>query len=331
MSTASTHCHSSFRRPDPTALLPSQNRREVPLGLMSWGSNSYPYAPDGSPNSLRGSGRGGGDLESGLDNSVLGGSFRFNETGLMVQDGYDAGYNGLYLMDCLAQIELAKIIGRITAIPVLQSRFDEVNAQLPKLWNEEAGYFQNVHSEPGMRPVDQMAPTNFYPLLVGPEKGPTEQQVAKTVRMHLTNRSRFGVWPSGVAPQEHPMPPREVRALVQWYSEECGGPHYGCPGSPHQLCCRLDCNAQSNRVPGSYIQRLHAKIRFEGLGLPSIPADQSQPLNASTLVALIGTLQRLNARLRALCLFTQTQHHCAPPDERFVVASDCKRCYLMCT
>lgn len=71
-----------------------ENRREVPLGLMSWGSNSYPYAPDGSPNSLRGSGRGGGDLESGLDNSVLGGSFRFNETGLMVQDGYDAGYSG---------------------------------------------------------------------------------------------------------------------------------------------------------------------------------------------------------------------------------------------
>jgi hypothetical protein len=72
-----------------------ENRREVPLGLMSWGSNSYPYAPDGSPNSLRGSGRGGGDLESGLDNSVLGGAFRFNETGLMVQDGYDAGYTGM--------------------------------------------------------------------------------------------------------------------------------------------------------------------------------------------------------------------------------------------
>ena len=76
---------------------------EVPLGLMSWGSNPYPYAPDGSPAAVRGSGRGGGDLESGLDNSVLGGAFRFNETGREVQDGYDAGYTGLYLMDCLAQ------------------------------------------------------------------------------------------------------------------------------------------------------------------------------------------------------------------------------------
>lgn len=195
-------------------------------------------------------------------------------------------------MDCLAQIELAKIIGRTTAAAVLQSRFDEVNAQLPKLWNEEAGYFQNVHSEPGMRPVEQMAPTNFYPLLVGPEKGPTEAQVAKTVRMHLTNRSRFGVWPSAVAPTEHPMPPREVRALVQWYSEKCGQPHSGCPGSPHQLCCKLDCNAQGNPVSGGYIQRLHSKIRFEGLGLPSIPADQSEP--ASALLPLIGAWQRFD-------------------------------------
>jgi hypothetical protein len=29
--------------------------------------------------------------------------------------------------------------------------------------------------------------------------------------MHLTNNSRFGVWPSGTPPVEHPMPPKEVR------------------------------------------------------------------------------------------------------------------------
>ena len=51
-----------------------------------------------------------------------------------VQDGYDAGYTGMFLMDCLAQIELAKMIGRAAATVVLQSRFDQVNSQLPKLW-----------------------------------------------------------------------------------------------------------------------------------------------------------------------------------------------------
>jgi hypothetical protein len=76
----------------------------------------------------------------------------------------------------MTQIELAKIVGgarSAAAIKVLQARFDAVNKQLPTLWSEEAGYFQNVRANPGEppRPVDQMAPTNFYPLLVGPENG----------------------------------------------------------------------------------------------------------------------------------------------------------------
>ena len=76
----------------------------------------------------------------------------------------------------MTQIELAKIVGgarSAAAIKVLQARFDAVNKHLPTLWSEEAGYFQNVRANPGEppRPVDQMAPTNFYPLLVGPENG----------------------------------------------------------------------------------------------------------------------------------------------------------------
>ena len=34
-------------------------RREAPLGLLSWGSNPYPYAPDGTGTSDRGTGGGG--------------------------------------------------------------------------------------------------------------------------------------------------------------------------------------------------------------------------------------------------------------------------------
>ena len=46
-------------------------RREAPLGLLSWGSNPYPYAPDGSDSALRGTGGGGANLESGLDNGPV--------------------------------------------------------------------------------------------------------------------------------------------------------------------------------------------------------------------------------------------------------------------
>jgi hypothetical protein len=142
-------------------------RREAPLGLLSWGSNPYPYAPDGS-SSTKGTGNSGANLESGLDNGPVLSEAPFNQSGLDLQDEYDvgewaafsahalqlikppfvpisshAGYTGMYLMDCLAQIELAKMIGRSDAASVLQSRFDEVNkAMLGSLWNETAGYFQ---------------------------------------------------------------------------------------------------------------------------------------------------------------------------------------------
>ena len=64
------------------------HRREAPLGLMAWGSDPYPYAPDGSASAQTGNGGGGASLESGLDNSVLGGGVPFNRTGRYVQDVY---------------------------------------------------------------------------------------------------------------------------------------------------------------------------------------------------------------------------------------------------
>ena len=51
----------------------------------------------------------------------------------------------MYLMDCKAQIALAKMIGRDDAAATLQARFDTVNkAMLKTLWNESAGYFQVI-------------------------------------------------------------------------------------------------------------------------------------------------------------------------------------------
>ena len=90
-------------------------------------------------------------------------------------------------MDCKAQIALAKMIGRDNAATTLQSRFDTVNkAVLANLWNSSAGCFQNRLSK-DLSPVARMAPTNFYPMLAGPEAGPSADQVKATITRHLVS------------------------------------------------------------------------------------------------------------------------------------------------
>ena len=91
------------------------NRREGPLGLLSWGSDPYRYAPDGVA-SDGGTGDNGANLESGLDNGPVMEGVPFNKTGQYVQDEYDVGLTAMYLMDCQALISLAKSLGREEAV-----------------------------------------------------------------------------------------------------------------------------------------------------------------------------------------------------------------------
>lgn len=247
-------------------------RREMPLGMLSWGSDPYPYAPDGTKEADTGGGRGAATLESGLDNGPMYG-VPFNQTGLDVQDEYDAGYTGMFLMDCQAQMALAKLIGRDSAIPVLQERFDVVNkAMHAHLWSDEEGYYMNKLSNAALTPIEKMAPTSFYPLLVGPENGPSEGQAATMVERHLTNNSRFAVWKSATPPTDHPVPPMEARPLVQYFS--CHDSRdFPCPAAAggmrvHRLCATAACNFnETGMAIGGYIKRFHAKLRFEGMAV----------------------------------------------------------------
>lgn len=87
-------------------------RREVPLGLLSYGSSPYyAYAPDGTAASTHPS---GGAPGSGLDNGPTVEGVPFNLTGLDLQDQYDAGFTGLYLMDTRAQIGIADTFGHMS-------------------------------------------------------------------------------------------------------------------------------------------------------------------------------------------------------------------------
>jgi hypothetical protein len=70
-------------------------RTETPLHLLSWGSNPFPYAPDGKNRSSSsasdgGEGAGAANLESGLDNGPVMEGIAFNLTGRYVEDEFVA-------------------------------------------------------------------------------------------------------------------------------------------------------------------------------------------------------------------------------------------------
>ena len=156
------------------------NRLESPANLPSWGSNPYPYADDGTGVSDRGCGGGCANLESGLDNGPLMDGLPFNVTGRWLQDEYDAGYTGLYLMDCAAQAALAEMVGRADAAAELRSRYAEINASMHEvLWDEPRGYFVNRRSARG-EVVERMAPTNLYPMAAGASRAPPRPRRART-------------------------------------------------------------------------------------------------------------------------------------------------------
>ena len=120
-----------------------------------------------------------------------------------------------------------------------------------------------------------MAPTHFYPLLVGPGKGPTEAQASTTIKKHLTNPARFAVWPTANPPTDHPPPPDAARPLVQWQLKKCperlavtsrGNGTTASEGEAppkntdcgHVLCCQLKCN---------FDNRGDLKVRYEGMAV----------------------------------------------------------------
>jgi len=225
-------------------------RREAPVGLLSWGSDPFPYAPDGK-DAAQGAGNYGATLESGLDNGPVMLGVPFNQTGLYLQDEYDAGYTGMYLMDCRALKDLAQHVGRQDAIDELDRRFQLIDSAMQvTLWDENRSAFVNKLSA-NEAIIDTMAPTHFYPLLAGTS---TASQVEATVVRHLTNASRFAVWPSASPPDPAP-PPAVARPITQW-----------AKGQNHTLCVRAACN---------WRHRSHLKkISYEGMGLAAPPTDE---------------------------------------------------------
>jgi hypothetical protein len=74
--------------------------------------------------------------------------------------------------------------------------------------------------------------------------------------MHLTNNSRFGVWPSGTPPVEHPMPPKEVRFREREIRFKNDLARFHC--FAETAGAGLDCNRRTLCAKGSTLSRLLA-------------------------------------------------------------------------
>lgn len=195
------------------------------------------------------------------------------------------------------------MLGRADVATDLRARFDVVNkAMLATLWNETEGLFQNCLSTP-LAPITRLAPTHFYPLLAGPDLGPSEAQVVTTVKRVLTNNTKMAVWPSGTPPAD--LPPLYARPLVQWYSQVCDSRGDGCLNGPHALCCQLDCNFQY--AYGNMVQRAHAKVRYEGMALSRVDSSTAI-MGGVALVPLYNYNCTSNATTTTIPLIYEGHH-----------------------
>jgi neutral trehalase len=129
-------------------------------------------------------------MESGLDNSPMYDDVPFNEE-KHVMELWDAGLNGLYVADCRALADIARVLGREAEAAEVQARGDAIAQAMTLLWSEERGMYLNRRTDTGeLSP--RLSPTLFYPLL---GRAATPAQAQRMVSEHLTNAAEFwGEW-----------------------------------------------------------------------------------------------------------------------------------------
>ncbi len=143
--------------------------------------------------------------ESGMDDSPMYEDVPFNRE-RNVMELQDVGLTSLYIADCRALAELARLLGREAAVEELGARADAFSEALDALWDEDRGYYLNYRTDLG-RPSERRSPTLFYPLLAGTA---SEARVNRLIREHLLNPEEF--WGDYVLPsttRDDPSFPRQ--------------------------------------------------------------------------------------------------------------------------
>jgi Mannosylglycerate hydrolase MGH1-like glycoside hydrolase domain len=129
-------------------------------------------------------------FESGLDNSPMYDDAPFDSTAHRMRLA-DVGLISLYVADCNALAEIARVLGKNAEARELGSRGEKYRSALRTLWDDKTGIFLNKNLDNGAF-SHRLSPTNFYPLLAG---AATPEQAARMVKEHLLNPSEFwGDW-----------------------------------------------------------------------------------------------------------------------------------------
>jgi glycogen debranching enzyme len=154
-------------------------------GLLSWGSDDVPQLVDGTVHNFQAA-----LFESGLDNSPMYDGVPFNPKTNLLEIS-DVGLNGLYVADCRALEEMARILGHEDDKRELHARGDKYAAALATLWDDKSGMYLNRRTDTGEF-SSRLSPTNFYPLIA---KVPTQEQARRMIQEHYFNPQEFhGEW-----------------------------------------------------------------------------------------------------------------------------------------
>ena len=169
--------------------------------LLSYGSHEAPN-PFAEPVARTKTAAG---YESGMDDSPMYEDVPFNRE-QNVLELQDVGLTSLYIADCRALAEMARLLGRAADADELEARAAAFGAALDTLWVEERGYYLNYRTDLG-RPSERRSPTLFYPLLAGVA---SESRAGRLIREHLLNPGEF--WGEFVLPsttRDDPSFPRQ--------------------------------------------------------------------------------------------------------------------------
>lgn len=170
-------------------------------GLLSYGSHEAPN-PFAEPGvrTVKTAG-----YESGMDDSPMyeGVPFDADKNTLELQD---VGLTGLYLADCRALAELARLLGRSEEAGELDARAERFERALDRLWVEERGYYLNYRTDLDAF-SERRSPTLFYPLLAG---AASPERARRLVEEHLRNPDEFwGEWIIPSTTRDDPSFPRQ--------------------------------------------------------------------------------------------------------------------------
>lgn len=151
-------------------------------GYLAWGSDKV-------PDSLRTIDQYNivaARLESGLDNSPMYDSIPFNQT-THTMELADVGLMSLYVADCRAMEEIARILGHDADARELAGRAEVYGKSLATLWDDKTGIFLNRRTDNG-QVSHRLSPTLFYPLLA---KVATQAQAERMIKEHYFNPDEF--------------------------------------------------------------------------------------------------------------------------------------------